>query len=100
MKPFSKSVWMTPAACGALRSLFDRPGARFLRADGEEGDEMQEIVAGADDPVEARLAQAHRLEIVRLLGRRQDRDLALDLGRDDDRDRAFASPPAASPRSD
>ena len=37
---------------GGLRgfcSLLDRPGARLLRPGGEEGDEMQERVAGADD---------------------------------------------------
>ena len=60
MKPFSKSVWMTPAACGALGPSLDRPGARLLRPDGEEGDEMQKIVARADDAVEPGLAQTRR----------------------------------------
>ena len=68
---------------------FDRPGARFLRADGEESDEMQEVVASPDDAVEARLGQPDGFEIVLLLGLRQHGDLALDLCRDDDRDRAL-----------
>ena len=67
MKPFSKSVWMTPAACGALVPLVDRPGARLLGPDGEIGDEAEKLVAGADDAVEAGLGEADRLEIVLLL---------------------------------
>jgi hypothetical protein len=27
MKPFSKSVWMTPAACGAVEPIADGPRA-------------------------------------------------------------------------
>jgi len=45
MKPFSKSVWMTPAACGARGAARDGPGARFLRAGGEIGDEIEQSVS-------------------------------------------------------
>src|SRR5271166_2029562 len=72
-----------------LGALLDRPGARLLRPDGEEGDEVQERIASADDAIEARLGEADRLEIVFLLGQRQNCDLALDLGRNDHRDGAF-----------
>ena len=40
---------------GAAR---DGPGARLLRPGGEEGDEIEKAVAGADEPVEAGLVQA------------------------------------------
>ena len=50
---------------------------------------MQEIIARADDAIEAGLGEADRFEIVLLLGLRQHGDFAFDLGRDDDRDRAF-----------
>ena len=36
---------------GAAR---DRPSARLFRADGEVGDEIEELVAGADEAIEAR----------------------------------------------
>ena len=49
MKPRSKSVWISPAASGALAPLCDGPGARFLGAGGEEGDQAEQLVAGADD---------------------------------------------------
>ena len=68
---------------GSLGALGDRPGAGFLRADGEVGDEAEQLVAGADHAVEAGLFKADGFEIVRLLAGRQNGDLALDLGRDD-----------------
>ena len=43
-----------------FRPFLDRPGPRFLRADGKESDEVQEVVAGADDAVQARLASGRR----------------------------------------
>src|SRR5271168_1624646 len=39
------------------RALFDRPGARLLRPDREEGHEMQQAVPRTDDAVEARLGK-------------------------------------------
>ena len=50
---------------------------------------MQERVAGADQPIEPRLAQAHGGEIVGALLRGQHRDLRLDLGRDHNGGRTF-----------
>ena len=42
-----------PRGARRLAALLNRPGARFLGADREEGDEVQEVVAGADDSGEA-----------------------------------------------
>ena len=36
IKPFSKSVWITPAHCGALLPLHESPRAHLVRAGGEE----------------------------------------------------------------
>ena len=73
----------------AARALLDGPGAGLFRADGEIGHQMQELVARADDPVEAGFGEAHRVQIILLVFQRQHRDLALDLGGDDHRDRAL-----------
>ena len=43
--------------CG--RTGLDRPGAHFLHAGGEIGLQAQQLVAGADHPVQTRLVQAH-----------------------------------------
>ena len=51
MKPFSKSVWMTPAACGAF-PLVDRPGARLLRAGREVGLQAERVEADAGELIE------------------------------------------------
>ena len=45
-----------------LGAAMDGPGARFLRTDGEIGDEVEQLVARADQAVEARLFQAERVE--------------------------------------
>src|SRR6516162_1689522 len=71
---------------GAVR---DRPGRRLLWAGGEIGDQIEQRVAGANQPVEARLLEPDRTEIFGALGRRQYRDLRFDLRRDDDARRAF-----------
>ena len=42
---------------GRLGAFLDRPGARFLGAGGEEGDQMEQVVAGADDAGEAGLGR-------------------------------------------
>ena len=88
MKPRSKSVWIAPAACGA-RAFGHGPGARHLRARGEERDQMQERVAGADQPVEAGLAEADVDEEMLALLARQHGDLGLDLGGDHHRGLVF-----------
>ena len=50
-------------ACGlrGLAALLDGPGAGFLGADGEEGDEVEEVVAGADDPGETGAKEAGKM---------------------------------------
>src|SRR5262245_5859816 len=63
----------------------DSPGTRLLRTHGEIGHEVKELVAGPDHTVEAGLSKTDCIEIFFLLGRRQYRDLAFDLGRYDDR---------------
>src|SRR5690242_11853487 len=69
---------------GGLRRLGavpHRPGMRFLRADREEGDEIEQAIAGVDDAREAGLAEAERREILRLLALvAERRDLGLDRG--------------------
>jgi hypothetical protein len=49
------------------RARADRPGARFFRADGEVGLQAEELVAGADDAVEAGLGEAEAREEFLLL---------------------------------
>ena len=59
---------------GRLRRLGaarDGPGAHFLRAGGEIGDQAEEIVAGADQPVEARLGEAEARQELVLVRRRE-----------------------------
>src|SRR5258708_2392077 len=57
-------------AAGSLRgggALLDRPGAGLFRADGEIGHQAQQLVAGADHAVEARLFEAKTVEEFLLL---------------------------------
>jgi len=62
----------------------DGPGAGFLGADGEVGLQAQQFVGLADQAVQAGLFQTQGFEELLLLLVVQDRDLRLDLGRDDD----------------
>ena len=78
MKPFSKSVWITPAACGAVAPPAHRPGAHFLHAGGEVGLQAQQLVAGADHAVQARLGQAEIVEEIGRVGFVELRHLCLD----------------------
>ena len=89
MKPRSKSVWISPAACGRLRAHLDRPGTGLLGPDGEEGDEVQQVVAGADDAGEAGLVQAQLLEKGEPLVHVHGDEVGLDGGGDDHRLGAF-----------
>src|SRR5262249_49855402 len=50
-----------------LGAAADRPGARLLRSDREIGDEVEELVAGADDAGEPGLVEPERLEELGLL---------------------------------
>src|ERR1700677_1198046 len=73
---------------GRLRgpgTLLDRPRARFLWPCGEVGDEVQKLVARANDAAETRLTQPDRLEIGFLFSLRQEGDFALDFRRHDGR---------------
>ena len=45
MKPFWKSVWMTPAASGAVAPFADRPGPRLLGAGGQVGLQAEGVEA-------------------------------------------------------
>ena len=53
MKPRSMSLWILPAACGALVPLFDRPGADFFLAGGQERHQPEQVVGLDDELVEA-----------------------------------------------
>ena len=58
MKPRSKSVWMTPAHCGAFAAGPERPGPGLLLARGEERAQAEQVVGGVDEPGQRALAQA------------------------------------------
>jgi len=68
---------------GGLGTLGDGPGAGFLRAGGEIGDQAEQVVAGADHAVEPRLFQADGFQELFLFFLVQLRDFRLD-GRGDD----------------
>ena len=69
MNPRWKSVWMTPAACGAVQPLPDRPGPRLLGPGGEVGLQAERVEARPRQLVEAGLLGAEALEhLERLVG--------------------------------
>jgi hypothetical protein len=69
------------------------PGARLFRTDGEEGQQPEQRVTGADEAVEARLLQPNRLQKLALFVFRHWAISASDRGRDDDtRPRLFWRP--------
>ncbi len=62
----------------------DRPGAGFFRADGEEGDLVQQLVTGANDLRQAGFLQPERFQKFDLFFRRAKlRDLGFDSRRND-----------------
>src|SRR4029077_9555381 len=66
---------------GRLRRLgaaHDRPGMRLLRTDGEEREQSQQVVAGADDAIEAAVVQTEPFQEFDAIGLRQLRHLRLD----------------------
>ena len=65
-----------------LGAAVDGPGPRLLRPDGEIGDEVEQLIAGADQAVETGFLQAERVEKLGALLARQRRDLGFDLGGD------------------
>src|ERR1700674_4017927 len=66
------------------RALMHRPCARLFGPGGEECDEAEEIVAGADQPVETGFGKPETGEIFRAVLRRQLSQLFLDAGRNRD----------------
>src|ERR1700730_16915561 len=74
---------------GRLGAAVGGPGAGFLGPDGEIGNEVEQLVAGADQAVETGLLQSKRVEKLGALLARQRRDLSFDLGGDRNRDRAL-----------
>src|SRR6202162_6650520 len=71
-------------APGSLRRLGTArhcPSSRLLRACGEEGNQVQQLISGADHPIEAGLAETERGEILGALLRiREMSEVCLDRG--------------------
>ena len=63
-----------------LGAACDRPGAGFLGADGEIGDEVEQRVAGEDKPVEASFFQSHLGQEGVAVFNTEAREFAFDLG--------------------
>src|SRR5450631_2953004 len=72
-----------------LGAALDGPGAALVGAGGEEGDEVQDLVRGVRDGVEAGLLQAEALQKGRAIGGVQRGNLRLGGGADDDDRRPF-----------
>ena len=86
MKPRWKSVWITPAASGAVAPLRDRPGPRLLGAGGQVGLQAEGVEADPGQHVEARLVDAHLGEhLARLVVVAELDQLGLELGVQEDR---------------
>ena len=85
MKPRWKSVWITPAASGAVAPDRDRPGAGLLRPGGQVRLQAEGAEADPDELVQARLVLADRGEQLGGVGGRQVDQLRLDLGVQEDR---------------
>ena len=81
---------------GGLRrggARWDRPGTRLLRPDGEEGDQAEQLIASANEPVETGFVEAEGFKKFGPFRFRQGRDLAFDMGGDDDAFGAFGGCP-------
>ena len=86
MKPRSKSVWMTPAACGCLRPLGMVQAWASLGPTVKKVIRSKRLVAGTDDAGQARFLPAPRSPEIRPARlRRQLRDFGLDRRRNDHR---------------
>ena len=57
-KSLFRSRWILPAACGAVAPTVNGPGAHFFHTGGEVGLQAEQLVSGADHPVQARLLDA------------------------------------------
>src|SRR5260370_4962805 len=73
---------------GRPGAAVDGPGPRLLRPDGEIGDEVEQLIAGADQAIEPGLFEAERVEKLVALLARQRRHLRFALGGDGDVDHA------------
>ena len=82
MNPREMSLWISPAASTAEVCRGNRPGAAFVLADGEEGDVPEQVVAGSNHAIEARLPQAEVGHEGGGVGRIELGDLELDLRAD------------------
>src|SRR3546814_16267748 len=82
-----------------LGALLDRPGPRFLRPRREEGDEVEELVAGADDAGKAGFLQPQILQELGPVGRVHGRDLGFYCGGDDEGPVAVGLALPAHPRT-
>ena len=70
MKPFCRSVWISPAASGAVAPRRTVQARHFVRPDGEEGLQAQQVVGQADHAVQAGFFDAVFLQESRgVLGR-------------------------------
>ena len=72
------------------RAFRHRPGARLLRAGGEERDQAEQMVSGADEPIKSRFFQPEVIEELRAFAFRQLRDLFFNARRDRDATGAVA----------
>ena len=95
MKPFSKSVWMTPAACGAFVPRRICHARDLLRARREVRDQPEQRVGRLDEARQAVLVLARRREKLGAVLGRQVGELRLELGRDHDDARALRLGPLA-----
>ena len=89
MKPCSKSVWITPAAWGAREPLVTVQARVSFGPDGEEGEQAQQLITGADHAVEARFFQPDGIQEILALVIGQLRDLLFHPGRNHHRAGAF-----------
>ena len=74
---------------GGFGAAADSPGADFLHAGGEVGDEVEERVGGVDEAIEAGLLEAEGFEELRALGRFELGDFGFECAGDADYLRAF-----------
>ena len=81
MKPRSKSVWMTPAACGRRRADRDRPGADFLRPGGEIALQAEQCDTPRGRALPAPALRGPRFRAFRCDRRRRARPARLRAGR-------------------
>ena len=74
-----------------LGAAMDGPGPRLFWPNGEVGDEVEQLITGADQPIQTGLLQPQRFQELSALLTRECRDLRFDLGGDGHRDRTFLS---------